>query len=78
MHSKRTETLEMSRQQVTRREFVKSTALGGGAVMAAAMGGPVAGQLPDMPVTSNPNPPDELEEALRRYGSEFGDLRKSN
>ena len=48
MDTKRTEASKGSPQTITRREFVKSTALGGGVVVAAAMAGPVAGQLPDM------------------------------
>lgn len=76
MNSKRTEDADKSEQQVTRRQFVKSTALGSGAVMAAAVAGPVAGKLPDVSVPSNTH--DELEAALRRYGSEFGDVRKSS
>ena len=53
MNSKRTEDADKSEQQVTRRQFVKSTALGSGAVMAAAVAGPVAGKLPDVSVPSN-------------------------
>ncbi len=76
MDTKRTEASKGSPQTITRREFVKSTALGGGVVVAAAMAGPVAGQLPDMAAKTTTH--DELEQALRRYGSEFGDLRKSS
>jgi hypothetical protein len=74
--SERSETPERPAARRSRRDFIRSAAIGGSAVIAGAtLMVPVAGSTAPVRHRSSSEP---LRAALRRYGSEFGDLRETD
>lgn len=64
----------ISSTEISRRKFLKSAA-GGSAILAATSTLPVQAIGKESTGTSRTNNP--YDEVLRRYGSEFGDIRES-